>query len=172
MDLALSYNYFKTEVQQWIFNNFDPSSKILDVGPGAGTYYNLLHDKYKYIDGVEIYYPNIVDHKLAIKYTNIYNEDIKNFKYGYNYYDLIIFGDVLEHMTIEDAQYVLNYAIPRCKNFIVAVPYCYKQKANENKWEEHIQDDLTIENVKERYPMLKLLYGDNYYGYYIKDEKY
>lgn len=88
--------------------------------------------------------------------------------FEYDYYDLIIFGDVFEHLSVEDAQKVLDYAYNRCKNFIVAVPYHYVQGSTENKWKEHIQDDLTIDNIKERYPYLKLLYGDSVYRYYIK----
>ena len=166
---ATSYPFFKKEVKEWIYNNFDSDSKILDVGPGCGTYYNLLHDKYNNIDGVEIYNQNIIDYDLKSKYSNIYNKNIVDFEY--ENYDLIIFGDIIEHLTVEDAQRVLNYAVNRCKNLIVAVPYRYVQGANENKWERHIQDDLTVQNMKERYPYLKLLYGDRAYGYYVKDSE-
>ena len=170
MDIASSYYKFKQEVKEWVYNNFDSNCKILDVGPGSGTYYKLLHDKFKNMDGVEIYEPNIIDYNLREKYNNVYNKNIIDFEY--DYYDLIIFGDIIEHLTIEDAQKVLDYAYNRCKNFIVAVPYCLPQDENENKYEKHIQDDLTIKNIQERYPYLKLLYGDNIYGYYIKkDEK-
>lgn len=164
---ATSYGYFKYEIREWIINNFDKNIKILDVGPGCGTYYNLLNDKFKNIDAVEIHEPNITDYKLKEKYKNVFNCNIVDFEY--EHYDLIIFGDVLEHLTIEEAQKVLNYAFERCDELIVAVPYCYKQGPHpENKYEEHIQDDLTKENIKQRYPMLKLLYGNNSYGYYIK----
>lgn len=166
MDNATSYPIFKQEVKEWIYKNFDESAKILDVGPGCGTYYKLLHEKFKHIEGVEIYAPNIKDYELESKYSKIYNQDIVGFEY--EYYDLIIFGDIVEHLSVENAQKVLSYAYDRCKNFIVALPYSYKQAPNENKWEEHIQDDLTIENIKERYPYLKLLYGDDVYGYFIK----
>lgn len=163
---AVSYHMFKDDIKKWIYKNFDENIKILDVGSGCGTYYNLLHEKYKNIDSVEIYEPNIINYNLKEKYSNVYNKNIIDFEY--EYYDLIIFGDIIEHLTIEDAQKVLNYAYNRCNNFIVAVPYCYKQNGNENKWEEHIQDDLTKENIIERYPYLKLIYGDEKYGYYIK----
>jgi len=166
--VAGSYSFFKQEVKGWIKEHFNPSSTILDVGPGMGTYYNLLQDTYKNIDAVEIYAPNIKDYKLEEKYSNVYNSDIVDFKY--DHYDLIIFGDILEHLSVEDAQKVLKYAGERCNNFIVAVPYCYKQQGRENKWETHIQDDLTKENVLERYPQLQLLYGNDRYGYYIKKD--
>ena len=168
MDLASSYGLYKLEIRNWIFANFDENIRILDVGAGRGTYYYLLNDKFKNMDCVEIYEPNIEDHKLRAKYVNVFNENAVNFKY--DYYDLIIFGDVLEHMTVKEAQKVLNYAYNRCKNFVVAIPYCLPQDENENKYEKHVQDDLTPENVKERYPNLKLLFGNREYGYYIKND--
>ena len=163
---ATSYSFFKDEIKEWIFENFDINSTILDVGAGSGTYYNLLHNNFKNIDCVEVYEPNIEYNDLNNKYRNVYNINILDFKY--DWYDLIIFGDILEHLTIEDAQKVLKFALERCKNVIVAVPYMYVQNANENKYEEHLQPDLTKENVLIRYPELKLLYGNDKYGYYIK----
>ncbi len=163
---AASYWINKDKVKEWVYEHFDPSAKILDVGAGSGTYWNLLHEKYKNIDAVEIYAPNIKDYELEKKYANVYNNDIVTFEYGS--YDLIIFGDVIEHLTIPNAQKVIKYAFNRCRNLIVAIPYNYPQGPNENKWEEHIQSDLTQQNVLERYPLLKPLFIDERYGYYIK----
>lgn len=163
-----SYGFFKNEIKNWIIDNFDPNSTILDVGCGSGTYYNLLYNNFKHIDGVEVFEPNIIEHKLKEKYERIFCCDIKDFKY--EHYDLIIFGDILEHLPVKDAQNVLNYACERCNNLVVALPYNYPQDAfYGNKYEEHKQPDLTPENVLERYPQLKLLYGNNLYGYYIKN---
>lgn len=168
MDIATSYGFFKPEIQKWVYENFDENARILDVGAGSATYYNLLCSKYKNIDAVEVYEQNIIDYDLTNKYNQVTNIDIKDFEYGY--YDLIIFGDVIEHLEIKDAKNVLDYAYNHCKNMIVAVPYLLPQEANENPYEEHKQGDLTVDNVKERYPNLKLLYGNEFYGYYIKNE--
>lgn len=168
MDKARSYNFFKSEIKEWINNHFDKTASILDVGAGCGTYYDLLHDNYTNIDAIEIYEPNIIDYNLKDKYINVYNENIVGFEY--NFYNLIIFGDIIEHLSIEDAQNVLKYACNKCNNLIVAVPYQHKQNANENEYETHIQDDLTSEIMKSRYPYLKVLYENELYGYYIKKE--
>ena len=168
MDTARSYTFFKADVREWICKNFKRDASILDVGAGSGTYYNLLHDEYKNIDAVEVYAPNIENYKLRDKYENVYNDNIVGFEY--NFYDLIIFGDIIEHLSIEDAQNVLKYAYDRCNNLIVAVPYTFVQEANENEYEEHIQDDLTPEIMEERYPGLKPLFKNDKYGYYIKKD--
>ena len=166
MDTAASYSFFKQDVRQWAIRNFPPEATILDVGAGSGTYYNLLHEDFNNIEAVEAWKPVIDHYNLEGKYTKVHHIDIKDFTY--DHYDLIIFGDVLEHLTVAEAQKVLEYALPRCENLIVALPYNYPQANNDNLFEEHKQPDLTIENVAERYPQLQLLYGNHLYGYYIK----
>lgn len=165
--MAGSYPYYKKEVTQYLKNNFSEEATILDVGAGCGTYYEYLKDYFKNIEAIEIFEPNINNFKLKEKYQKVYNENILNFKY--DYYDIIIFGDILEHLDVEEAQQVLDYAFDKCKELIVAVPYLYPQGiAEDNIYEIHKQDDLTNEIMLQRYPKLKLLYGDNRYGYYIK----
>ena len=167
--MAYSYSYYKSIIKNYLIEQFDKTATILDVGPGCGTYYDLLSDYFTIFDGVEAFAPNIDRYHLRKKYRNVYNEDIKNFKF--DYYDIIIIGDVLEHLSIEDAQKVIAYCEKKCKQLIVAVPYTMPQDAIEdNIYEIHKQDDLTIENMKERYPSLKLLIHNTDYGYYVKKD--
>ena len=169
--MATSYKYFKEDIKDYLKEKFDENATILDVGAGEGTYYNLLHDYFKNIDGVEIWLPNISGFNLAEKYREVYNIDIRDFKY--TKYNIIIFGDIIEHLSIEDARKVLKYAYNMCDEMIIAVPYMCKQDiAEDNVYEIHKQDDLTPELVLKRYPMLKLLYKNDLYGYYVKEEKY
>lgn len=167
--MAFSYSFFKNDVKLYIMSRFKSDAKILDVGAGEGTYYNLLHDVYKNIDAVEVFKPNIDKYKLEEKYNKVYYSDIKDLKY--DDYDLIIFGDIIEHLEVEEAQKVLEYADEHSKEMIIAVPYELEQGiAEENIYEIHKQADLTPKIVLERYPMLKLLYKNDLYGYYIKGE--
>ena len=51
---------------------------------------------------------------------------------------------------------------------LVAVPYEMEQGELEgNVYETHLQPDLTPDIMLERYPNLKLLIGNERYGYYI-----
>lgn len=170
--MAKSYKYFKNDIKEYIKSKFNsPENTILDVGAGEGTYYNLLGDYYKNIDAVEVFKPNIDNYKLVEKYREVYNIDIRDFKY--TKYNIIIFGDIIEHLSVEDAQEVLKYAYNMCDEMIIAVPYMCKQDIEEdNVYEIHKQDDLTPELVLKRYPMLKLLYKNDLYGYYVKDDGY
>lgn len=165
--MAGSYPYFKKEVTQYLKDKFPTTATVLDVGAGCGTYYEYLGNYFENMEAVEVFEPNIKNFNLEDKYKKVYNINILDFKY--DYYDIIIFGDILEHLDTTEAQQVLDYALDRCKEVIVAVPYLYPQGIEEdNIYEIHKQDDLTNEIMLERYPRLKLLYGDWAYGYYVK----
>ena len=67
-------------------------------------------------------------------------------------------GDVLEHLTVEDAQKVLNQVLQHCKYVLVAVPFMLPQDGDDdNPFEEHKQADLNFDTMKNRYPQLHLL---------------
>lgn len=154
-----SYNDGKEEVCAWIRANFQGAS-ILDVGPGSGTWRDLLPE-YR-MDAVEIFAPTVEE--IKGKYDAVICADIADVSYDY---DLVIFGDVIEHMTVEKAQKVIEYARQHSRDFIIAVPWRYKQgPCYGNRWEIHIQDDLTPEIFEERYPGMIQLWANERYAYY------
>lgn len=165
-----SYPEGKPFVQQFLWRHLPSQAKILDVGPGGGTYYHLLGTDYDW-SAVEIWH----DTAEYIKqfYSKVYEMDIRNFKY-YEDYDLIIFGDVLEHLTVIDAQKVLELAKQHTTAILVAVPYCLPQEPiYGNEAERHLQPDLTPEIFDQRYPGFTSIFRSKYYGYYYweKGEK-
>ena len=168
--MAESYNYYKKEIKEYLESKFSREASVLDVGCGNGTYYELLKGYFKRIDGVEVFKGNIEKYRLREKYSNIYNKDIEDFRY--KWYDIVIFGDVIEHLGVEEAKKVIEYANDRCREMIVAVPYCYKQGiVEDNVYEIHKQDDLTNEIMLDRYKELELMYKNEVYGYYRKRRK-
>ena len=162
-----SYGYGKREVVLWVWENFPEGATALDVGACDGKWWEILGNYLK-MDAIEIFVPNVVIHDLPNKYNQVAIGDIKDF--NYDWYDLIIFGDVIEHMTVEDAQQVLAYAWPRCKDLIVAVPFEYEQDAiYGNEHERHLQPDLTPEIFAQRYPGMELIFDTGHqYAYYHK----
>lgn len=163
-----SNNRGKAEAVKWIKEHFNCGATCLDVGAGDGKWANMLND-YLIMDAVEAFPPNVVNYQLTKKYRNTNITDIRTFKY--NWYDLVIFGDVIEHLSVEDAQKVINYAADRCRNILIAVPFEYKQGAiYGNPYEVHIQDDLTPELFNKRYPGFVPIYLDYNYAYYINSE--
>lgn len=167
--MPYSYHFGKTEAVEFIKKNTTVESKILDVGPGIGTYADLLNPFGYSMDCLEIYDGYVDAYNLKEKYKNVYVGNIVNF--DVSEYDFIILGDVLEHLTIGDSTTVLN----KCKNVIVAVPYMCPQGGvdyfhNEhhliNQYETHHQADLTPLIMLIRYPMLGLIWSNELYGYY------
>ena len=167
--MSTSYNIFKNEIKEYICKHFPTNSKILDIGAGYGIYARLLLD-YKNIDAVEIYEPYINRFGLKSLYKNVYNIDILDF--DFDYYDLIIMGDVLEHIPTEKAQLLIKKIINKCEQLIVCVPYLYKQDADENKYQKHFQEDLTKDVMDKRYPSLNLMWYHEEIGVYVKNLHY
>lgn len=158
--MPYSYGDYKNEVIQHIIEHTSEYSKILDVGPGAGTYGSSL--KHLDIEGLEIYPPYIEMFKLEEIYKKIHIGDIRNF--DIEPFDYIILGDVLEHLTVEESHLVLEKM--KDKKVMVAVPYLFEQgEEMGNIYETHHQPDLTHELMIERYG-LNPLYRNERYGYY------
>lgn len=161
-----SYLKGKAQVKDYILNTIPKDGTCLDVGACDGVWFDLLHSHLR-MDACEVFGPNIIKWRLREKYLGVFNVNIKNLHY--EHYNLIIFGDVIEHMTVEDAQKVLAYAYDRADEIIVAVPYCFKQDAiYGNEYERHIQDDLTDLIFRDRYPGFEPLVLFDNYGYYKK----
>ncbi len=161
-----SYGIGKSEIARWARKIFNQGATCLDVGACDGKWFDIFCNDF-HMDAVEIFEPNIEKHRLEQKYDYVFHGDIIDYKY--DWYDFIIFGDVIEHMTVEHAQKVLEYAYPRCRDMVIAVPYLWSQpEIYGNKWEIHIQNDLTDKIFHERYKGFEpiIIYRD--YGYYHK----
>lgn len=164
-----SYNYFKQDIKDYILTNIPIQSKILDIGAGCGTYSDLLRGYGYKIDAVEVWEPYINEFNLKDKYNHIYNQDVFNLPQNELFsYDFYILGDCLEHFSVEDAQFILSLLRLKGKKYLIAVPYeMFQDEYEGNKYEIHLQPDLTPDIMKQRYPELELLYGNEFYGYYI-----
>lgn len=137
------------ENQRWVLNKvakLQPKT-VLDIGAGSGTYAKLLRP---YIDArfvaIEIFEPYIDTYKLNELYDEVWREDVR--KYTSLQADLIIFGDVLEHMTQEEAVKVWNVARAGCSSAIISVPIVHYPQGEwfDNPYEVHVVDDW--DNIK------------------------
>lgn len=163
--MPYSYNLFKEEVKQNIINTFQPDINILDVGAGCGTYSNLLKANFPNMDGIEIFEQYVHDFDLKSKYNNLFIEDILEF--DITPYDLLIMGDIIEHLTFVEAKNLIEKIHRADKFMMIAVPYNYIQGIEfGNVHEVHKQPDLTKELFLQRYPSMKFLIGDDHYGYF------
>ena len=138
-------------VKTYIHAKVKPEGRILDVGPGAGLNYEMLKDRYSNIDGVEVFEPYVAKYSLLEKYNNVFVQNVVDFE-NFGDYDLVLMGDVLEHLTVIDSVKVLENIINSGSHGVIQVPYQYVQGILEDNIHEiHIQDDLTAEIMQERY---------------------
>lgn len=114
-----SSNKGKSNIRDW-FNNL-PIQSVLDVGPGWGTYSKLFRKPEQLWHAVEINEPYVEKFQLNNLYNEIYIADIQTF-IPTRCYDVIICGDVLEHMTNDEAVEVLDKLFNYADHIIVSLP--------------------------------------------------
>ncbi len=117
-----------------LVRKLNPQS-ILDVGVGFGRWGILFrefleiweHSQYdgkweRVIDGVEIFPGYIKDYHKYF-YSNIYIEDALSFlKNTEKHYDLINFGDVIEHLTKNEGEELISLAMEKGKYVLINIP--------------------------------------------------
>ena len=96
-------------------------ARVLDVGPGWGTYSKLLRRSNEVWEAVEVHEPYVERFHLRKMYDQVHVEDIRDFK-PKGRYDLILMGDILEHLTEQDAVSVLKKLCASTRYCIVSLP--------------------------------------------------
>ena len=144
---------------------------ILDIGAGSGTYSEALRGVgYKgYIDAVEVWGPYIEEYALKGLYRNVFEEDVR--KWTNFDYDVVIFGDILEHMTKQEALDVWARTAMQADYAVIAIPIIhYHQGAiNDNPYEEHVKDDWTHDEVINTFPGIVDFWQGSIVGAYWAD---
>ena len=146
------------ESRPWIINKIltNDIKTIIDVGAGSGTYYDaLVKTKYRgSMDAVEVWGKYVSEFRLKSKYKKVWVTDVRSFDV-FNH-DLVIFGDVLEHMTVEEALSVWDRASKKCSFAVISIPIIhYHQHAiNGNPYEEHIKEDWSHQEVLDTFPKI------------------
>ena len=127
---------------------------VLDIGAGRGTYGSLLREHVDTIDAIEIWEPYISEFGLENIYDSVQLMDFRDYAVDTGKrYDLIIFGDVLEHMSREEslqswavASYIARYGL-------ISVPIIHYPQGAEfgNPYEVHVQEHLEPEDIRKDY---------------------
>ncbi len=119
---------------------------ILDVGPGRGQWYDLLHTFFPtaFFDGVEIFEPYVERYHLMERYSFVWIEDAREFKPP-DPYDLVIFGDVLEHMQDSEAIHMVNRLLSKWAIISIPIGVCPQEPTEENPYEEHVSTWYTAD---------------------------
>lgn len=168
INMPISHNILKSDVRVYFEKYVNINSKILDIGAGIGTYSTLLRDMGYSMDCMEVWLPYVVEYKLNELYDNVIIGNVMT--YDISNYDVIIMGDILEHLSVQESLLLMNIIERNKQLCLVAVPYQMEQgEYYGNKYEIHKQSDLTNGVMLSRYKNLNLLFkSDCYqYGYYV-----
>lgn len=110
----------KPAIRDW-FQNISDKKTVLDVGPGWGTYSKLLRKPGQVWHAVEIHEPYIDRFCLEQLYDEVFIADIRTFTPPICY-DVVICGDVLEHMVNDEAVLVIKNLLKYANHLIVSLP--------------------------------------------------
>jgi hypothetical protein len=134
---------------------------VLDIGAGSGTYGKLMRQiaPDAYLVGVEAWEPYIDRFKLTTLYDQVVCEDVLRFidrpPHGLPRVDVVILGDVLEHVTQDHARDVWSAALVAARKAVyLSIPIIHYPQGHEegNPFEEHVVDDYTHERVLDTFP--------------------
>ena len=148
----------KAEIFSWISEFENTISTVLDIGAGSGTYANKAKENNvlqnsKWI-AVEVWPRYIKKFKLSKKYAQVIQQDARNLDWkSIGEVDLIIAGDVLEHMHKDEAIVLFNKCLQHSRYLIISMPIIHFPQGpeHENPYEEHIKDDWSHDEIIETF---------------------
>lgn len=115
---------------------------ILDVGPGEGTYADLLRPSLPRtaFHGIEVWAPYIDRFNLLDKYDAVTVADVRDFEFPRGDYTVIM-GDVLEHLPEADGRRVIANIKANAKHLLLSVPVLHKEQGATfgNPFERHVR---------------------------------
>lgn len=132
----------------------DAPLDVLDIGPGVGTYAKLLAGPaVRRITGIEIYEPYVHTYRLRSYYDDVIVGDALQVEFPAA--DVVILGDVAEHMNASDALALWDKATSAARQAVyLSIPIVhYPQGEIEgNEHERHIVDDWDHDKVLAAFP--------------------
>lgn len=123
---------------------------VIDIGPGEGTYAKLMrpHHKAHWI-GIEAWAPYIATYGLDELYDIVHVADARLVDWSWFLTtDLVIVGDVLEHMSRLQAQVLIERLQQAAPNLLISIPVLHldQDAVNGNPFERHV-DHWTYEQM-------------------------
>ena len=134
---------------EWALEIKAPNT-VLDIGVGAGKYGKLVKKVLPkaLVVGVEVWAPYIEEFKLDRIYDRVHICDARIYP-DFNY-DLVFLGDVLEHMTKDEAIELWAKVSKQAKTAILSIPiieFPQGHEHGENPFEDHVKDNWTHDEV-------------------------
>lgn len=145
---------------------------LLDIGAGCGTYAQWWRYRAPrpYLIGVEIWRPYLREFRLDELYDHVIVRDIREMPLPeWPRTDVVILGDVLEHMTAPDAIRVWNLACASARKAVyLSIPIVHSPQGavHDNPYEEHVDDHWTHERVMDSFPLISWYWKGTIVGRY------
>lgn len=164
----------KAQIKDWLITIQPAHLHILDVATGQGTYHTMFNDldnlKECKWSGIEIWPRWIKKFALKEKYDNFFQEDVRTFNYKVHTpnVDVTFAGDVLEHMTKDEAIVVVKKLLEVSDNLFVSIPIVYMPQGADggNPYEVHVKSDWSHTEVLESFPQIKKSWAGKKIGVY------
>jgi len=118
--------------------------KVLDIGVGSGTYAKMLPSSD--VTGIEIWSPYIEKFELDKIYKKLIIQDARTVDYEkLGHFDLAIAGDVLEHMSEDEAREIVRKIRLIADTVIISIPIGHypQSEVEGNPYEAHVVDNWT-----------------------------
>lgn len=155
--MATSVDEGKKEILAWVIELQDQISRVYDLGAGSATYSKLFRKDLDlaHWSAVEVWTPYIEKYELNSHYDQVINEDIRTAELELDANTLVFAGDVLEHMTEEDAVILVNKILAHGAHLIISIPIInWPQGIHEdNPYEVHVKEDWRHEDILRLWPV-------------------
>ncbi len=127
--MPVSDHRFDDKIKEFI-SSINPQ-RVLDVGCGAGKYADMLKELGVecYLRGVEVDDSYVGEYGLRDKYSDLDVEPIEKWidRHTDEVWDLVILGDVLEHLKKSDGLDLLDFLMYRTKHILIQYPFDFIQ---------------------------------------------
>lgn len=150
--MPISAEEGKELTRQWLFE-LAPES-VVDVGAGDGGYARRMRSSTPLgctWAAIEVWEPYVSRFKLQELYDVVYVADVRDMcAEDWHSDDVVIFGDVIEHMPRDDAVEVLRVANSITRGVIVSLPIIHAPQGtvDGNPFETHMHH-WTFEDMHE-----------------------
>lgn len=121
--MPVSMKQGKNLITGWLTQHAAKISSVVDFGAGAGWYGKTIREiaPSANLIAVEIWEPYIKKYELEKIYNEVIVADALSVRF--DFFDLAIFGDVLEHMTKEKARALIEQTREKATYIIVSIPH-------------------------------------------------